>query len=1307
MWWNVGQIFKPTDPENPYSDFTNPFDQFLPWNWTSSEKRKEHRDTLRNFGLASEEDTWGNFAADLALDTITDPLTYLTFGGSAALKPAGVVAKKAGVLPKAANKLLGKTGKKLGTRRALQEGSLLDMYKPLMGGEAVDKEVLEGAADLIKKRKEYLDSQLPTDIPTGHPRYREILDKNAEELKAFESDVYSRLNKAEGRMDEILEANAIEEAAGFKRAELAEKYKDVGGEESAEFILEHQKFQSELLERMKTGDLSGSLGGVFGVVNPITGKAFVADDYIMGSRFMADSWDKSLGWLGQTPGVRFVKQHMSPKALGLGGKSAQKLAEAVYPAKANAESIAKRVANVGEKSPKAILTQMAQLTEDIVGSRLGGSFGDPQVGDFTKVKLLDGTDDVAEIVDIKDGRAYFSDDILINPKSEGQWIPLDKVRLPKNALPAAINDGIDAARLSGDIFMNVRERMEKIGLKGAFDEASQLLLPESVNSVQRAKLFDELSPLMEELSGVMHDANAKALASARAKGIKGDDLESALLSHAERYGPAKEFVYEGGRLAPVKGKVTAPRDDEIREIPELIVTQMSLDPKIKSLKSQDNASEKIAEYIKDTYYEYLSPAYTQASKSQRAKRLSDWVVRNQHQPWFASQLDKWKMLMDDNGKEAVELLLTQRGLADELELGDDIVKALDNQINMQRIDNHATNLAKWLEYQPSRRVHGYDRLKNFTEYQTSAMRLGLVAEGMQRHALNHLGKAADIGEGAVPIARALSNAGLDEKNAIRYLSEISGIDALDLADNYALPPDVAESMGKILDAHKPGEFQNSYLKAIDTVTNIWKGGMTVATARGIPLYPAFYGRNLAGGQWMNATSGHIPPSKIWDYITANRKAAAIRSQPDSQYIQDALNDGVIGHGKGLDDAAGVSSVPPSLKDYVKGVLGLDKEVRTKVNHLADELAQDPAEITSMMLESKAIGKPAKFTRDEFNKSVAWGGVLNATVEYANRMPMYIYLRDQGWSARAAADEVKKLQFDYSDLAPTEKEVFKRAFPFYTFTRKAGELMFNTLTERPGGGMGKSIKIAGKASESDAFTPQYIAEQTSVDVTDLLGAGEEGSRRYLTGLGLPYEDLMRLNPMEPTRAGQDVLSRLNPILGFGLETLSGRSFYRNEPISQAERKVSRSISDVQEMITGEQPVDRDRKLSSTFENLLSKSPFARIIGMGKDITGLGAETARYMRGDEEATPLSAVANFGIKTLLPARIKDVSKAEQMYAARDRAVARIKDLEASREAVYTPPYILNMLSPRDREEALRLNALIQAQRTGRLDNILYRQR
>lgn len=75
---------------------------------TDVNDRVSGRDLNRMYGLADNEDTWGNFFGGLATEVATDPLMWTTFG-TGALTNAGRIAQKAGILPAGARARVGGT----------------------------------------------------------------------------------------------------------------------------------------------------------------------------------------------------------------------------------------------------------------------------------------------------------------------------------------------------------------------------------------------------------------------------------------------------------------------------------------------------------------------------------------------------------------------------------------------------------------------------------------------------------------------------------------------------------------------------------------------------------------------------------------------------------------------------------------------------------------------------------------------------------------------------------------------------------------------------------------------------------------------------------------------------------------------------------------------------------------------------------------------------------------------------------------------------------------------------------------------
>ena len=112
----------------------NPFDQWFPWNWTSSDNRVSGRDLLERYNLIGQN-TPGLDAGDIAglgAEIGTDPFFWIS-GPSRALTTAGTVAERAGLL----GRLSEVTGRSIGPR-AGRIGTTLDDVLGKLGPEATE-----------------------------------------------------------------------------------------------------------------------------------------------------------------------------------------------------------------------------------------------------------------------------------------------------------------------------------------------------------------------------------------------------------------------------------------------------------------------------------------------------------------------------------------------------------------------------------------------------------------------------------------------------------------------------------------------------------------------------------------------------------------------------------------------------------------------------------------------------------------------------------------------------------------------------------------------------------------------------------------------------------------------------------------------------------------------------------------------------------------------------------------------------------------------------------------------------------------
>lgn len=146
--------------------------------WQSEDERTTGRELLRQYGLAGDEDNWGNFAAGLGTEIVLDPLSLLS-GWTKALTPAGKAARAAGLLDRAPATLSKAyvAGKELAPELAQRADSALQSLgrsrdaisatdvvgRPLIGRRAANKfgtlqNLVDYADDPQKARQSLLDA---------------------------------------------------------------------------------------------------------------------------------------------------------------------------------------------------------------------------------------------------------------------------------------------------------------------------------------------------------------------------------------------------------------------------------------------------------------------------------------------------------------------------------------------------------------------------------------------------------------------------------------------------------------------------------------------------------------------------------------------------------------------------------------------------------------------------------------------------------------------------------------------------------------------------------------------------------------------------------------------------------------------------------------------------------------------------------------------------------------------------------------------------------------------------------------------
>jgi hypothetical protein len=169
-------------------------------------------------------------------------------------------------------------------------------------------------------------------------------------------------------------------------------------------------------------------------------------------------------------------------------------------------------------------------------------------------------------------------------------------------------------------------------------------------------------------------------------------------------------------------------------------------------------------------------------------------------------------------------------------------------------------------------------------------------------------------------------------------------------------------------------------------------------------------------------------------------------------------------------------------------------------------------------------------------------------------------------------------------------------PFYSFTRKIAPTQIKILLDRPGGAHGQAIRAMNVLrGNDDEFVPDYISQQLAIPVGDR----EDGRQRFLTGFGLPQEDLFGLFRPGATAyktlqgTGEEFAGRINPMIKMPMELIAGKQFFSGRNLEDLRGVTSDIIHNAG--LTEEPPAT-----PLLLEQALSSSPAARYLSTARTL-----------------------------------------------------------------------------------------------------------
>lgn len=1245
----------------------NPFDQWVdPLGYEANENRVSGRDLLRGGGLIGKKDTWGNWAGGTALEIATDPLMWLPPLG---LTKAGMLAKQTGQLRKVAGvasaKSLAQGGRKVGGLRGSLDTTLgeLPMFAARPFEKATDEILQAGAKRSGMGVEDLLSSPLRKGVgvyvpgvgtvggfnPPGTRKAAELLDRagNLIATSAPGRVVKGLFHAPAGNQFSAEGQKLAENIYDAKREAIPEISRDVRAthEQFSPLLKEtEQRFGPEIISAARRRIVDPAEEALNRVQASIPRR----------TRTVPTTFDDALDDI--------VSQSPTPLQ-GAGLTMARAMAQntvdqvtnafATHPM-AGSRSLTKALPfNIGNSVQLAVPVGGQRKVGELVVGNLDQA---KEIANAIRAKAKGGFSSGfhnARVVDtpqgavVKWGRKDATETVL----HEGT---VGNQQLLKKAQKAATKaqsefDQLDQAAEISKVADNLLRGTAETGLwKTA--KTLDLNLPHSPGGA------GDLEVAIESLVTRNKDDYDDLFR----RGYEQKYLDEEQIGHLPRYVAHSDTTYmqrEAIKRA-LQSEATMLRVP-VDELPEHVVRRVtdevaprSAGKLLKTRNVLDKSRDQVTRHMPTAVIEQLlvDPALrakpgTTEGQVTAAQHILDTVAeyldpafKSESKPTVVYDITRWA----EKNKGAP-------GFTARFE---EQAKRLNNPGAEHAISQHANDLAAYIRRHPRREMHTNTVLADQAQY-AKAIKMKQAADSAVKNFLREsASEAGDVG-----LAEAFQAAQMNPERAILDFAQQAGI-SVEQASRLRVSTQTANAVSSVLSAaREPSEWAQRFGAMIDSVNNAIRAPLTI-------IWPSFHGRNGTTGQFVNTTSGHMGGAADYALYAQSlgeawKTAGLLKRRGDSALIRELIDYQDVIFGKGGRGVAGEHLIHGA--DF--------QDISTEAIQVPDALKRVPG------LQTAAKG---------YEKLLGAGRKAMEKVEFSNRVPLYIYLRKKGYEPLQAAIEVEKVHFDYSQITQFERQFMKRGLLFYTFTRRMAPLVMENLVKRPGGAMAQTIKAAGRSSGQDTnFVPEYIRDQTSVPV----GGLPDGSLRYITGFGLPYEDVLGFG--FPGLAGhpmQEALSRTTPLIKAPAELAFGKSlFQRGRDLEDLDPNIGRTMSNIGQLIEdpsrfikggASTPID-PVKLPSSLEFLIANSPLSRLTSTARTATdprkGLGAKAMNLLTG--------------------VKLSDISPASQDATIQEAAGAARKRLGGKTFTVdYLPADVRAKLSPKEQLDAALIDALMK---------------
>ncbi len=553
-----------------------------------------------------------------------------------------------------------------------------------------------------------------------------------------------------------------------------------------------------------------------------------------------------------------------------------------------------------------------------------------------------------------------------------------------------------------------------------------------------------------------------------------------------------------------------------------------------------------------------------------------------------------------------------------------------------------------------------------------------VGDFLKNNAGKELGFELGGTEGNRGYAYVLNKLGITDAGTAGMTGEALE-EATDQLGNFYMPKDIADDFGRYIDVPKQIEPVNKLLEFFDSFTSMLKSGLLTHPARFTrDAVSAAYNNVIIGGF---SKRGYVEAKKMMNgididvtdvpWIRDNLAARGIvPSNPN--YAREALDEfkGTLVANEIIDPAQGLGSqvsananLARSETQTLDDVLGMapgnrEQGIGSILKGAVPKTLQQahPGNIRGVGEGWTGTGPKRTVTTNTVAKA---GEEMSQFVEGINRIAPFLTLLRKGYDPSTARMKVAMAQVDYkpSNFTAFERSYVTRWIPFYRFTRKQAPFQVGEIMEKPGGFLAQSMRGMNKLRDPDTILPEYLSQSLAVPIP----GGDEGDQRFITGFGLPMEDVFGMIRPGPNAfqfakgTTQELLGRLHPFAKAPIELATGTQLFSGRNMEDLRGVMS-------DIIYNAGLTDSPPNTPILLEQLISNSPASRVLSSVRTAMdprkGFAAKALQLGTGIRFAdTNLEQSSNMAIRNVLEDLLRqnpNVRRFSHLYAPDDELLS-----------------------------------------------------